>query len=596
MPHAKPGHAPSARVVILALLVCALPLCVLSASIRPDPAPAQQSPIAVPARQAPIVVGKVVHADHGVVVAAHPDAARVGAEVLRRGGNAMDAAVATAFALAVVEPEASGLGGGGFLLHYDVAEDETSVLDYREPAPSASTPEMFSLGGPGLPGRWNGPTDEPAQTALRKYGGGAVAVPRMVAGLVEAHDRHGRLPLAEVLEPVIRLAEDGFEVSQNLYGTVLDAYDVLLSDEPMGAVFLNDGLPYEPGETMRRPDLAETLRNIVAGGAEAFYHGEMAQAIVRAVGEAGGILSLDDLASVSVDEEPALRGNYRGRTLVGLQAPAGAIPILEALHVLEGVDLAAMDPGDPVAAHWMVEATKLASADRVAYLGDPAFTDGPLDRLLSPEWANRQRARIDPGRALLNPEPLRESSGSTSHVSVIDADGNMVALTQSINFFLGAHVFVPEAGILMNNTMADFDPEPGGPNSIAPGKIPLSNMSPMFVLENDRPRYILGTPGGTRITSTLVRLMVGLVDWGLPLDEAVDAPRFDSEGSTLCFEPRFPASWVSAMEERGHPLEPKGAFDLYFGGVHAVAIVDGPGASKYLGVADPRRSGQAAGY
>jgi gamma-glutamyltranspeptidase/glutathione hydrolase len=508
----------------------------------------------------------------------------------------MDGAVATAFALAVVEPEASGLGGGGFLLYYDAAEDETSALDYRELAPSASTPEMFSLSGPGMPGHWTAPADEPAQTVLRKYGGGAVAVPRMVAGLLEAHTRHGRLPLAEVLEPVIQLAEDGFEVSEHLYGTVLDAYDVLLSIEPMGAVFLNEGLPYEPGETMRRPDLVKTLRTVVTDGADSFYRGHLAEAIVRSVRDAGGILSLEDLASVSVQEEPALRTTYRGRTLVGLQVPAGAIPIFEALHVLEGVDLPAMEAGDPGAAHWMVEATKLASADRVAYLGDPAFNDAPPDRLLSPEWAARQRARVDPRRALLNPEPLGESSGSTSHVSAIDVDGNMVALTQSINYFLGAHVFVREAGILMNNTMADFDPKPGGPNSIAPGKIPMSNMSPLLVFEDARPKYILGTPGGTRIASTLVRLIVGLVDWRLPLEEAVGAPRFDSEGSALCIEPRFPESWVSAMKDRGHPLEIKGAFDQYFGGVHAIAILEGADGSSYLGVADPRRPGQAAGY
>ena len=582
MPPVKSADARPARVVFLALLSCVLP-----AGFHPQPVAAQQPPI---------VVGNVVRASHGVVVAAHPDAARVGADVLRRGGNAMDAAAATAFALAVVEPEASGLGGGGFLLHYDAGEDEYSALDYREFAPSAATPEMFSLGGPGLPGHWTGPTDESSQTALSRLGGGAVAVPRMVAGLLEAHRKHGQLPLADVLEPVIQLAEDGFEVSENLYRTVLDAYDVLLANETMGAVFLNDGLPYEPGETMRRPDLAETLRTIVANGAEAFYRGEIAEAIVRAVREAGGIVTRDDLASVTVREEPVLRTTYRGRTLIGLGAPAGAIPIFETLHILEGVDLSAMEPGDPGAAHWMVEATKLASADGKAYLGDPAFSDVPPDRLLSLEWATRQRARIDPRRALLDPEPLHESSGSTTHVSAIDADGNMVALTQSINLFLGAHVFVPEAGILMNNTMADFDLEPGGPNGIAPGKIPLSNMSPLFVLEDGRPRYILGTPGGTRITSTLVQLVVGLVDWRLPLDEAVNAARFHSEGSTLSIESRFAASWVRAMEDRAHPIGLKAAFDLYFGGVHAVAILDGAGATSYLGVADPRRPGQAAGY
>lgn len=543
-----------------------------------------------------IRVDQVIQSSHGIVVAAHSEAARIGAEILQRGGSAMDAAVAIAFALAVVEPEASGLGGGGFLLLYDATTRQSVAMNYRETAPFAATPTMYSLRGPGLPGLWDGPSDEAAQTTLRKIGGGAVAVPRMVAGLIEAHKQYGQLPLADVIEPAIQLAEDGFPVSENLYRTILNTYDILLSNDAMAAAFLNDWLPYEPGEMMCRPDLARMFRLIVEDGAEAFYRGEIAEAIVRAVTAAGGLLSLDDLSSVTVAVEPALNTTYRGRSLVGLPVPAGATPVFETLHILEGIDLSAMDPGCADASHWIVEATKLAFADRGAYLGDPAFCEVPLDYLLSLEWATRQRARIDPETALLHPEPLEDESESTTHVSVIDANGNMVSLTQSINFFFGARVFVPEAGILMNNTMADFDPEPGGPNSIAPGKIPMSSMSPLFVFGEDGPQYILGTPGGTRITSTLVQLIVDLIDWQLPLYEAIDAPRFHSQDATIYTESRFPESWVNTLRDRGHPIETRGAFDLYFGGAHAIQIIEVEGASLYLGVADPRRSGQAAGY
>ena len=543
-----------------------------------------------------ITMEKTVQSSHAMVVAAHPDAARAGAVILQAGGNAMDAVVATAFALAVVEPEASGLGGGGFLLYYDAASGCSSALNYRELAPRGATSTMYSLSGCGLSGYWDAPADTAAQTALRKYGGGAVAIPRMVAGLLHAHDEYGSMALADVLAPAIRLAEEGFEVSENLYKTVLNSYDVLLENDAMAAAFLNDWLPYEPGEMMCRPDLAQTFRILACEGVDMFYEGEMASAIVTGVAAAGGMLSLEDLSSVSVAMEPAISSSYNGWDLIGLAPPAGAVPIIESLNVLSWVNLAEMTPGSAEATHWIIEATKLAFADRRTYLGDPSYIDFAWDQLLSDDWASQQFARITAEHATLNPSPLMVDSGSTTQISIVDVDGNMVSLTQSINYFFGSRVFIPEMGILMNNTMSDFDPEPGNPNSIAPGKIPMSSMSPMFLLGGEDIRCVVGSPGGMRITSTLVQLSVHLIDWRLPLDDAVNAARFHSEGAQVYAESRIPESILEDLHELGHPIVTKGAFDLYFGGANVIWRTGNGDSVVLLGVADPRRAGHAAGY
>lgn len=543
-----------------------------------------------------IQVGRVIESASGMVVAAHRDAAEAGAKILQAGGNAIDAAVAAAFVLAVVEPEASGLGGGGFLLYYDVDRAQSLALNYRETAPESATPGMYSLDGTGSPGHWDAPEDADAQTSLRKHGGGAIAVPRMVAGLLHAHGQCGRVPLASVLEPAIGLAENGFEVSENLYRCVLDAYDVILSDEAMAEAFLNDWLPFEPGEMMCRPDLARTFRTLASEGADAFYRGDMASKIVRAIEEAGGIITREDLSGVSVAMEPALTSTYRGWALTGLTPPAGATQIFETLNVLEAVSLSEMTPGGSEAIHWIAEAIKLSFADRRAYLGDPTCGAFAWDRLLSKDWTSARFAQIDPEGAVLDPSPHVPNGGSTTHISVIDADGNMVSLTQSISYFFGSRVFVPEVGIVMNNTMADFDPEPGGPNSIAPGKIPMSSMSPMLMSDGDRVHCILGTPGGTRIISTMVQLLVDLIDWGVSLDMAMDRARFHTEGADLYVESRIPEPVLESLRALGHPITARSAFDLYFGGAQAIWTVGTGDSARHLGVSDPRRAGQAAGY
>ena len=530
-----------------------------------------------------------------MVVAAHPEAAAAGAQILAGGGNAVDAAVATAFALAVVEPEASGLGGGGFLLSYDAEMGSCTAMDYRETAPAASTEAMYAIGGYGMPGLWEGPATDTAQAALQRYGGQAVGVPRAAAGLLRAHELEGRLLLTEVLAPAIRLAEDGFTVSDALYNAVLNAYDVLLSDDAMANAFLNDYLPYEPGQMMRRPDLAATLRRIAEGGAAAFYRGEIAAGIARAVQAAGGILDTDDMAAVRVAVSAPLETSYHAFRLMAPPLPAGGLTVFETLSILEGFDLGPTAISDADRVHLIAEATKRTFADREAYVGDPAFADAPTEDLLSEEWAATRRATIDPDRATAFPEPGSLESSSTTHVSVVDEDGNAVSLTQSIGFFFGSRVFVPEWGILMNNTMADFDPEPGGPNSIAPGKAPASSMSPLLLFDGNDLRAVLGTPGGTRIASTLVQLIVEWVELERPLSDAIDSPRAHAETDTLFVESRVPENVVESLDARGHSIVRRGAYDLFFGGAHLIEVVIGDTERMYIGVADPRRAGRAAG-
>ena len=558
-------------------------------AVSPDPVANDDSLLA------PVRIGDIVESSTGMVVAAHPQAAAAGAQLLSEGGNAIDAAVGTAFALAVVEPEASGLGGGGFLVLYDAGTKTCVSLDYRETAPGSSTETMYATGGPGMPGHWDAPTTNAEQASLQRYGGQAVGVPRTVAGLVRAHELYGQLPLADVLEPAIRLAEDGFTVSDALYSAILNVYDILLSDDSMAAAFLNDDLPYEPGHTMQRPDLAETLRRIASAGAEDFYRGAIAEDIVRAVRAAGGILDAADLASVEVEASAPLETTYRSLRLVAPQPPAGGLTVFETLAILEGYDLGPTAVSEADRLHLIAEATKRAFADRVAAVGDPAFVDVPIATLLGASWASARRATIDPHQAVLFPDPGAFESWSTSHVSVVDADGNAVALTQSINLFFGSRVFVPKWGILMNNTMADFDPKPGGPNSVAPGKSPASSMSPMLAFDGHDLRAILGTPGGTRITSTLVGLIVQYADLGRPLSEAIDTPRIHAETDTLYLEARFGGDVVASLEARGHPIEMRGAYDLFFGGAHLIDLRDVEMTKVYVGVADPRRAGQAAG-
>ncbi len=545
----------------------------------------------------PIELGASVYATHGMVVAAHPEAARAGLEVLQAGGNAVDAAVAAAFALGVAEPDASGLGGGGFLLIYLAESRRLVAIDYRERAPFSATSEMYALGGPGLPGLWNAPGTAVEQKALMTTGGGSVAVPTMLRGMELALELAGTLPLCAVLAPAIELAESGFTVSRSLYTNVLNNYGELLDNDDLGSIFLRDGLPVEVGERMTRPALASTLRRIAAEGVDLFYRGELAERILETVAAAGGGLKPCDLAEANARVVTPLIMPYRDLEIAVLPPPAGGATLLQGLRILE-----TMDVPDPLwasadAVHYVAEALKGAMADRDTYLGDPEFVDVPVPALFSADAAQMARDRIDPAQATAFPAPLAVESSGTTHISVVDAEGNCVALTQSLNLFLGAKLAVPGTGILLNNTMGDFVADPGWPNSPDATKAPLSSMSPTIVLRDGAPVLVIGTPGGRRIATVLALV---LTPWSMGgdalLETVVEAPRFYAEQQTLYVEGRIPREVLADLAARGHLIVDQGDYSTFFGGIHAIEIARPDGAVLLHGVADSRRSGAAAGY
>jgi gamma-glutamyltranspeptidase/glutathione hydrolase len=521
----------------------------------------------------------------GAVVAAHPLAAEAGAAVLREGGTAADATIAAAMVLAVVEPQASGLGGGGFALVRS-ADGSFESLDFREQAPRALDPAAFF---------------DPADSlhAARSRGGKAVAVPGTPAGLALLHERHGRLPLARLVAPAIHLARNGYPVSRTLSSLIAERAELFLGDSAFASLFLLDGLPPMEGDSLRNPALAQVLEEIgqEGFGVVASRHG---RALSEAVREAGGWLVESDLTEYRALLRKPIRSQWRGLELVGASPPAsGALAVMQALEILEPLDLAAMPEARRM--HVVAEALRKALRDRSARCADPAFYNTPVDSLLNEDLARACLAQIhgdgihavwpalgstpvwedEPGR---NPR----DKGNTTHLSVWDGQGGVVSLTQSINYFFGAGVMAH--GILLNNQVDDFSWDEGSPNLPAPGKRPRSSMAPMIVQQDGQPILCLGTPGGLRIPSTMTGLLIGHLQLGLGLQEAIDAPRCYPAGTTLVIEPRFPPATNGALEAIGYRLYPMGPMDSFFGGAHGIRrLPDG----SLMGAADGRRDGAA---
>jgi gamma-glutamyltranspeptidase/glutathione hydrolase len=524
-------------------------------------------------------------ATHGMVVAAHPDAARAGLEILRSGGNAVDAAVAVAFALTVAEPNASGVGGGGFALIAMAGGSRPVVVDYRESAPRAAAPERYSGAGEGL-------------AALTEEGPLAVGVPGLVAGAAKALELHGTKTLAEVLRPAIRLAREGVVVSPRLAGIIADKFEKLSRYPAAARVYLPEGLPPEAGTKLLNEDLARTFEAIAAGGPGVFYEGEVGRALVGEVKSRGGLLDEADLAGYRAIVREPVRGSYRGAEVLSACPPtAGGTALVELLNVLESFDLAGWGRGDVRTLHVLAEASKMVFVDKAATNGDPDFVKVPLDALTSKEHARRLagRIRLDAARFGYEYETgalAASDSPSTSHVSVVDADGNAVALTQSVNLYFGSGLVAPGTGFVLNNHLADFDTEPGHPNSIGPGRRPSSSIAPTILLKDGRPYLVLGTPGATRIVTALAQIVVNTVDFGLGVDEAIEAPRIHAIGKTLEVEGGVADDAVSALSALGHHVERYPPHDDHFGGAHVIRVEKG----RLVGGADSRRDGAAAGY
>jgi gamma-glutamyltranspeptidase/glutathione hydrolase len=510
-------------------------------------------------------VKQEVVAARAVVAANHPLAAAAGLETLAQGGNAVDAAVATLAALTVVEPMMVSIFGAGFVLHRTPA-GALVALDNYATAPAAARPDMFEP----VPGSLENET----VGRRNRVGHLAVGVPGALRGWAALLARHGTLPLAEVLAPAIRYAETGFAVSPYLAQAIAETPE--LADYPASAaVFLPGGRPPAPGTRLVRRDYARTLRLIAEGGLAAMYTGEVARLVVAEMERAGGWITLADLAGYQEQWRAPVRGSYRGCEIVSMApASSGGTHVVQILNLLEADDVRGLGFGSVEGVHRFLEALKIAFADRARYMADPDAVAVPVDWLTSKAYAAQRRREIDPARATAFTAGVAAAGGEgdcTTHVTVVDAAGGVVTATQTLNDLFGAKVTAAGTGMLLNNCMALLDPTPGRANSIAPGKRILSSMSPTIVQRDGRPWFALGTPGGSRIFAAVTQAIINVIDHGMTLQEAVEAPRVWTMGATVLVEDGFPnlAELVAGLARRGHTVEvvPKVA-----GGMNGVLI------------------------
>ena len=495
----------------------------------------------------------------GMVVTNHPLASLAGTQILLEGGNAVDAAVAALFALCVVEPMMVGLLGGG-VAHIRHADGRHAILDGLSTAPAAARPDMFQAPGMAPDANTVGPL--------------AMAVPGALAGWGTALDRYGTAPLADVLVPAIRLAERGFTVTPYLTDCIADAAPDLARDPDLAAGFLPDGAPLSPGVRLRRPELAETLRLVAQEGPAALHGGALGGAVAAHAARAGGLVTLADLARVQTIERRPVRGAYRGFEVFGPPPPSsGGAHIAQMLNILEGYDVAGLGFGTADGIHVLAEAMKIAFADRAAVTADPDFVVIPLDRLVSKDYAAERRAAIDMARAQdWAPGVTPGESANTTHVTVADAQGGVVATTQTINSLFGARFSIPGTGLIANNYMLNFDPVPGRALSVAPGKRVFTSMAPMMALRDGRVAYALGLPGGLRIFGSALQALVNLIDHGMTPQQAVEAPRVWTQGGALELEPGIPDGVAAALAGRGHRVE---RVRRIAGGMGAIAFEEG---------------------
>jgi len=544
-----------------------------------------------------------VRAPHAMVVTVHHLATDAGVEILKQGGNAVDAAVAVGFALAVVHPAAGNIGGGGFMLIHE-HDGRNLFIDYREKAPLAATANMY------LDAKGNVIPDASI------VGYKAVGVPGSVAGLVYAERKYGKLTLQEVMAPAIRLASDGFVLSEEEAG---EMHDSLLTGFPVSKkIFQRDGNFYKPGETFRQPELAETLRHIAADPAD-FYHGKMAQQIAAAIRAGGGLITAEDMARYTVKERAPIEGTYHGYTIFSAPPPSsGGIVLVELLNILDGYNLRPLGDRTPAEMHLIVEAFRRAYMDRTDYMGDPDYVKIPVAELISRKYAEAWRAGIQPSAAtpsaalqrpagFLPPPPtmadVQQKSVDTTHYSVMDADGDAVAVTTTLNNSFGSGVTVPGLGFLLNDEMDDFASKQGVPNmygliqgpanSIAPGKRPLSAMTPTIVLKDGKVAMVLGSPGGGRIITTVANIFLSVADEGLNIQQAVDAPRFHHQylPDVLDLEPGFDPATIQGLRADGYTLKIGGHWS------DGECIAVDPATGMLEGGQDHRSHyGKAAGY
>jgi len=541
----------------------------------------------------------------GMVVTAGDQASEAGIEMLRRGGNVVDAAVASSFAISVIRPQSTGIGGGGFFLLYLAKSKETIAVDFRERAPLKATRDMFLREGKAVPD-------------LSRNGPLAIATPGLVAGLVEVQKKYGTMSLKEVMEPAIRLADEGFPIYPQLAGA-LTYRAKLLGDSPVTrAIYYREERPLREGELLVQKDLARTLRGIAERGQDAFYKGRVAKAIVDEMKAQGGLITQEDLDSYKVIYRTPLVNSFQGAQVHSMPPPSsGGVLIAQMLNVLSGFPLPELGFHTPKEIHVLTETMRLAFRDRARYLGDPDFFEVPITLLSSDDYAKSQRAKIDltkatPSEALPTVQPKKIESTSTTHISVIDKDGNAVATTQTVNLYFGSGVMAPGTGVMLNDEMDDFSAQESKPNAfgligendanaIAPRKTPLSSMSPTIVTRNGKVILVTGSPGGSRIISATLQVLLNVLGYGMSLPEAMFAPRihhqwFPDELLVEVQKNTQPEGLVDALRRLGHQvkvIEDTGDGRTPFGNVQALHVDVASGV--ITGVSDPRGEGRPRG-
>jgi gamma-glutamyltranspeptidase/glutathione hydrolase len=539
-----------------------------------------------------------------MVVSAQHLATEVGVNVLKHDGNAVDAAVAVGYALAVAYPAAGNLGGGGFMT-IRFADGRKTFLDFRERAPRAATRDMYL------------DKDGKVVDGLSTTGWLAVGIPGTVSGLEYARRKYGTMTRAALIDPAIDLAEDGFVLDQGDVDMLATATDDFSKFPPTGEIFLNKGQPFVAGQRLAQRDLANTLRRVRANGADGFYRGRTAEAIVKASRAGGGIIQLEDLSSYKTRELAPIECDYRGYHLISAPPPSsGGVALCEMLNILEGYPLREFGWGSAQALHYEIEAMRRAYVDRNTLLGDPTFVNNPVERLIDKGYAAKIRETISPDKAGISSDFGKDvaahEGSNTTHFSIIDHDGNAVSLTYTLNDWFGARVVASGTGVLMNDEMDDFTASPGRINSygivpgeanaIAPGKIPLSSMSPTIMTKDGKVALVLGTPGGRRIITTVLQTILNVVDYQMNIQEAVDAPRLHHQWfpDVTNTEPRaLSPDTRKILEGMGY------RFDDSLPANHVAAIMVGApsldgkpvGKKRFYGANDPRRgTGLAAGY
>ncbi|MCZ6777518.1 MAG: gamma-glutamyltransferase [Acidobacteria bacterium] len=580
LPRGAPRWRIAMRSGVVAVVLAAVTLLVPSSAPQARPASAAAS------------------GSRAVVVASEPLAAEVGIDILRSGGNVIDAAVAVGFALAVTYPRAGNLGGGGFLLYRRASDGASFFIDFRERAPRSANAALFRTkdGKPDLEKIQSGPL--------------SVGVPGSPAGLCLAAKRFGSLPLEKLAAPAVRLARKGFPVSETLAESLARAWewDTLNKDEGASNTFGRDGRPLQEGDLLRQPDLADILESIGRKGPDAFYKGDFAARLAGGLKKLGGIMDERDLAEYAAAERTPLKGKFRDVEIVTSPPPsAGGVMLLMMLNMLESAQLEQYGHNSSESIHLMAEAMRRAFADRSEYLGDPDFSEVPVQRLTDPAYAHERWADVSLERATpssqIGPGIAALAEGPhTTHYSIMDAEGNAVSVTTTLNWGYGSGILIPGTGVLLNNEMDDFSLGPEAPNlygligreanEVEPAKRMLSSMTPTLVLRDGKAWLVLGSPGGSRIPNAVLQVLLNRTVFDLPLREAVEAPRVHHQWKPdrLDLEKRgIPADVARNLEKRGHTLRPS---PWWIGEVNVAELDAGMG--RVLGVADPRRGGVVA--